>query len=285
MVRRTPLLRVISISLLTIAVFSSSAGASAQTSEKGPVVVELFTSEGCSSCPPADRMLALLQQQHTWNGTELILLGEHVDYWNRLGWKDRFSSGAFTARQTEYARASGSEVYTPEAVVDGEPNVVANDAGALEHAINKAVNHAKPARVTLAWSKAGNLQVLVENGGTGNAVLLFVTEDNLNTEVKAGENGGTTLHHAAVVREMRRIGNTKAGQFQADLPVRFNPDWQRKEVRVIVLVQQDNGAGKIVGAAALRPADETPQRRSQHREAARDNTRVARLAPVQQLSR
>lgn len=240
--------------VLTLAVIVSAAILNAQTATHGPVVIELFTSEGCSSCPPVDRVLAQLQQQHTWNGAELIVLGEHVDYWNQLGWKDRFSSHAFTERQQEYAQGSHSEVFTPEIVLDGQPNLSGKDSASFQRALTDSANQAKPAQVSMAWSNAQQLHVEVENGGKGNAVLLFVTEDNLTTSVKAGENGGTTLHHAAVVREMRKIGKTKDGHLQSDVVLKIDPEWQRNALHVIVLVQQDNGAGKIVGAAALKPA-------------------------------
>jgi len=240
--------------VLTLAVFGWATVLSAQTPTHGPVVVELFTSEGCSSCPPVDRMLAQLQEQHTWNGAELIVLGEHVDYWNHLGWKDRFSSHAFTERQQEYAQASHSEVYTPEVVLDGQPNLSGKDSASFQRALTDSASQAMPAQVSIAWTNPQQLHVDVENGGKGNTVLLFVTEDNLTTSVKAGENGGTTLHHAAVVREMRKIGKTKDGHWQSDVVLKIDPKWQRNALHVIVLVQQDNGAGKIVGAAALKPA-------------------------------
>ncbi len=248
--------RGVSAAFLIVATFLFALGAIAQDTAKGPVVVELFTSEGCSSCPPVDHMLGELQKQHTWNGAELIVLGEHVDYWNQLGWKDRFSSHTFTERQTAYAQETGSEVFTPELVVDGQPKLVNNkDPNSFQRAIESSAQAAMPARVTLTASTPEQLHVAVENGGKGDAVLLFITQDDLSTSVKAGENGGTTLHHTAVVREMRRIGKTKAGQFQADVPLKIDPEWQRNALRVIVLVQQDNGAGKIVGAAALRPQE------------------------------
>lgn len=247
------MLRRFGLFVLTLAVLGSAAVLHAQTSTHGPVVIELFTSEGCSSCPPVDRVLAQLQEQHTWNGAELIVLGEHVDYWNQLGWKDRFSSHAYTERQQEYAQVGRSEVFTPEIVLDGQPNLAGKDSASFQRALTDSANQAKPAQVSMAWSNPQQLHVAVENGGKGNAVLLFVTEDNLTTSVKAGENGGTTLHHAAVVREMRKIGKTKGGQFESDVAVKIDPEWQRGALHVIVLVQQDGGSGKIVGAAAVKP--------------------------------
>jgi len=226
----------------------------AQTSTPGPVVIELFTSEGCSSCPPADKMLAQMQAQHMDGDAELILLGEHVDYWNQLGWKDRFSSRSFTARQQEYARLSQTEVYTPELVIDGQPSAN-NDYHSILRSIDASSKRPKPAQVSLEPAGANQLKVSVDDGGKNNAVLLFITEDNLTTQVKTGENGGTTLHHAAVVREMRTLGKTKNGSFRDTVAIKWDPEWQPNALRFIVLVQEANGAGKVLGAAEVQPKD------------------------------
>jgi hypothetical protein len=220
------------------------------TSRRGPVVVELFTSEGCSSCPPADRLLARLQKQRSLGGTELILLGEHVDYWNDLGWKDRFSQHSFTERQQQYASALPAQVYTPQMVVNGHIDVAGNDEAAVERAIASEGKNDKPIQVSAEWIASDQLNVRVQGAATGADVLLFVTEDDLSTEVRSGENGGVTLHHAAVVRDERLLGQIRNGMFQQSVTVKWNPEWQRKSLRTIVLVQQRAG-GKILGAAAL----------------------------------
>jgi hypothetical protein len=216
-----------------------------------PVVIELFTSEGCSSCPPADRLLSDLQQQHTRDNAELILLGEHVDYWNNLGWKDRFSSGDFTDRQREYATSLGlPSAYTPQMVVDGHIDVLGNDQHSLEGAIGRAASTPKPARVALKWSAPNLLNVSVDNAAKGR-ILLAITEDNLSTQVGAGENGGTTLRHAAVVRQLQSLGTTKDGKYQNEVKLNWSPDWKRDNTRVIVLVQLADS--QVVGAASLKP--------------------------------
>ena len=216
-----------------------------------PVVVELFTSEGCSSCPPADRLLAELQQQHTLDNAELILLGEHVDYWNELGWKDRFSSADFTERQRQYARSIGLDSpYTPQAVVDGHVDVLGSDPSKLKRAIRRAAGEPKPAQVELKWAGSNRLQVSVTNAEKAR-VLLAITEDDLTTAVGGGENGGHTLHHSAVVRELRDLGQAKNGTFQKEIGVDWRPDWKRANSRVAVLVQLGNG--QVLGAASLKP--------------------------------
>jgi hypothetical protein len=216
-----------------------------------PVVVELFTSEGCSSCPPADRLLGELQQQHTLKNAELILLGEHVDYWNELGWKDRFSSAEFTERQRQYASSLRLEsAYTPQAVVDGRFDVVGNDQSGLERAIVRAASSPKPAQVSLSWSEEKLLHVAAANAFDSH-VLLAVTEDDLSTQVGAGENGGRTLRHAAVVRELRDLGATKNGEFQTEVKLDWRPEWKKSNSHVVVLVQTANR--QLVGAASVNP--------------------------------
>ncbi len=216
-----------------------------------PVVIELFTSEGCSSCPPADRLLAELQQRHTLDNAELLLLGEHVDYWNGFGWKDRYSSADFTERQRQYTHELGLEsAYTPQAVIDGRVDVVGNDQRGLERAILKAASAPKPASVSLRWIDAGLLSVQVRNASSVR-VLLAVTEDGLTTQVGGGENGGRTLRHAAVVRELRDLGLAKGGRFTKDVRLNWRPEWKRENSHVIVIAQQ--ATGQVVGAASLKP--------------------------------
>ena len=215
-----------------------------------PVVVELFTSEGCSSCPPADKLFIQLQQQHTLDNAELILLGEHVDYWNGLGWKDRFSSSVFTERQKQYVRTMRlSSAYTPQAVVDGHIDVLGSDEGDVEKAIARAAGSPKPAQVAVSWTSPELLRVSVTNAPSAR-VLLAITEDGLTTQVDAGENGGRTLRHAAVVRELREIGVTKSGSYDSAVKVNLRPEWNAGNSRAIVLVQPENG--QILGAAALK---------------------------------
>jgi len=224
----------------------------AQSNAGGPVVVELFTSEGCSSCPPADKVLAYLDQQHSVDGAPLIALEEHVDYWDGKGWNDRFSQHALTARQTDYAH--GAEIFTPQLIVDGRSNDPVKDNATLNQQIAEDAKKPKPASVSLAWAGKDQLTVTVEHGPSAD-VFLFVTEDGLSTVVKGGENKGTTLQHTAVVREMRHLGKTaKDGGFHQTVDLKPKSEWQTKSLHYIVLVQEKHGAGPIVGAAELQPA-------------------------------
>ncbi|HZQ92269.1 MAG TPA: DUF1223 domain-containing protein [Terriglobales bacterium] len=224
--------------------------AAAQSGPRVPVVVELFTSEGCSDCPPADALLLELQQKQPVSGVEIIPLELHVDYWNELGWPDRFSSAAMTARQQEYSRRFGlRSVYTPQMVVDGHDEFVGSDS---RLALQKIAGAARGSKLNVALARdADGVQVEVSGtaGATGD-VLLAITEDNLASSVGAGENRGRQLRHTAVVRDLRLLGNARDGHFSARPALKLNPEWRRQNLRAVVFVQQPN-FGPILGAAAL----------------------------------
>jgi len=217
------------------------------------VLVELFTSEGCSSCPPADALLARLRQELAGKDVEVVPLGFHVDYWNSLGWKDRFSSADFSHRQELYARSLGVDgPYTPQMIVDGTVEFVGNNAGEAQRAILEAASQNPAAEVAITLKPAGRISIQVKSPGAGaNAeVVLAITEDNLSTHVGAGENSGRELRHAAVVRELRRLGPLKDGAFQAEVPLTMGKDWKRGDLRAVAFVQQGD-AGKVLGAASV----------------------------------
>src|SRR5271166_3223640 len=227
---------------------SSVSGAWAQT----PVVVELFTSEGCSSCPPADALLVKLSHENPPGPAKLILLGEHVDYWNYIGWTDRFSSATFSERQSNYAnRFHLGSVYTPQMVIDGHLQTVGNGAAEVYRDISKAGAEPKPAKVALRWEPQQKLNIAVQTPASGRAkVLLAITEDGLSTSVGGGENGGRTLQHAAVVRQLRELGTANNGQFETSVDASLHSDWNPAKLKAVVLVQE-TGNGKILGAASL----------------------------------
>ena len=138
------------IAILLIAlVFSVKNGAQPTSGQRTPVLVELFTSEGCSSCPPADKLLIQLKQNQPVAGAEVIALGQHVDYWNSIGWADRFSSPQFSARQQQYADRLNDGPYTPQMVVDGTTSVVGNDSNEVSRTIARAAAKSKPVLVEL----------------------------------------------------------------------------------------------------------------------------------------
>jgi len=236
---------------------------SAAGTTRTPVVVELFTSEGCSSCPPADNLLLRMAEQQPIENAEMIALEEHVDYWNELGWVDPFSSREWTARQRVYAGVLGNgNVYTPQMVVDGKTEFVGSQTRKAWEAVEQAAARQK-ARVTLrqgnsADSGTGNLSVTItklpETAGRDTAeVWLAITETGLHSVVKRGENAGEDLHHAAVVRSIRKIGEAKAGDqtsFSGDATVSLRAEWKRENLRAVVFVQEKKGR-RMLGAAAV----------------------------------
>ena len=184
------------------------------------VVAELFTSEGCSSCPPADALLMRLAHEQFVPGVRVLALGEHVDYWDRLGWRDPFSSPGFSNRQSEYeARVfhSGS-VYTPQLVIDGRFQEVGSDVNAVRRAIARAAQDAKAEVVVTAQpDDAGHVRVQVQVSTPPGAVIgeradviVALTEDQLTSDVQRGENRGRLLKHGAVVRSLTALGSLTA---------------------------------------------------------------------------
>jgi hypothetical protein len=229
----------------------------ARTAEPGAVrkavVVELFTSEGCSSCPPADELLGHLRQDLSAKNIEIIPLGFHVDYWNSLGWKDRFSSAAFSQRQERYARSLGVDgPYTPQMVVDGASQFVGSDSGEARRAISQAASQPELAGVKIAAAGTDQvtIQVKAPSSATDGYVMMAITEDNLTTQVGSGENGGHILRHAAVVRELRQLGRLHSGAFEATVPLNLDKGWKRQDLRAVAFVQE-GPSGRIEGAASV----------------------------------
>jgi hypothetical protein len=234
---------------------------------RSPVIVELFTSEGCSSCPPADAVLAQLQQTQPVAGAEVIALGEHVDYWNYIGWSDPFSSAAFSARQETFAKAFGQQenVYTPQMIVDGQTEFNGSAMNKALEAIAKAARSPKadvriviPETKTQKDNQKVRLKVSVKNVPPANQgdvaeVILALTEDNLLSNVSRGENSGRKLAHTAVVREMRSLGRvdqaTKA--FDSETTVTIAKGWKRDDLRVVVFAQE-RAHRRVLGAASIK---------------------------------
>ena len=224
-----------------------------------PVLVELFTSEGCSSCPPADEVLARLEQTQPVAGVEVIALSEHVDYWNRLGWADPFSSPIFSERQGRYADAFGRDgVYTPQMVVDGRAEFVGSNMSRARDAIARA---ARLPKATIHLTRNGGAQGdvipltvkiegLPETSGDTVEVLLAVTESGLRTDVPRGENAGRKLSHAAVVRKLEVIGSVKGANFTDAPVVRMEKGWKRDRLRAVIFAQE-RGSRKVIGAAMI----------------------------------
>lgn len=227
----------------------------AEGNGRTPVIVELFTSEGCSDCPPADTLLGRLAQSQPIAGAQLIALEEHVDYWDRLGWKDPFSAAVFTARQEQYARVFNQDSsYTPEMVVNGQAGFVGSDASRAQREIVRAMQGPR-ASVSLTRRDPNTLSVRVTNLPAHETadVLAIIAEDNLTIDVRRGENSGRQLTHWSVVRSLVSLGRfepKKADTFEAEAKLSLAPEWKRENLHVVVLVQGRNTL-RILGAATL----------------------------------
>lgn len=248
----------------------NAAGAHAsaiQTTAPAAVLVELFTSEGCSSCPPADTLLTKLEQTQPVKGAMVITLSEHVDYWNRLGWKDPFSSADFSRRQGEYARALKLEdVYTPQMIVDGAIEFVGGRADKALKAIADAARLPKAKigvsadaamKVTAPDSVSLKIQAeLAPDQPTGASrtgtvdVMLAIAESRLSSKVSRGENSGRELLHSSVTRKLTKIGSMEGSSFSAEPTVRLDSNWKRADLKVVIFLQE-RSSRRVLGAAAI----------------------------------
>jgi len=210
---------------------------------EGPVVLELFTSQGCSSCPPADRYLAQLARAGQASGRAIVPLSFHVDYWNDLGWADPYSQPAWTERQRQYARALGDDrVYTPEIVVGGAAGMVGSHAQKVAAAIAAAPRPALLA-ASAVWDKA---QVEITAAAPADAdVLVAVWEEARTIAVTRGENAGEQLTNYRVVRRLERVA--AAGQ-RGTARIALDPTW--KGTGAVAFAQR---ADKRIVASALLP--------------------------------
>jgi hypothetical protein len=222
------------------------------------ILVELFTSEGCSSCPPADELLRKLDAQQTANGRQIVVLGEHVDYWDGTGWRDRFSSRDYTDRQQEYARRFGtSGPYTPQMVVDGRREFVGNSARLLQAALMESASQSKASlQISVEQIDAPELLVKVDAGplpsGSKHADLYIAIADNIDeTQVGGGENSGRRLLHAAVLRSLQKVGKLGPEGGQKEVKLRIPKSEKLQNVRVVAFLQEGSNRA-VLGAAVKR---------------------------------
>jgi hypothetical protein len=228
-----------------------------------PILVELFTSEGCSSCPPADALLKTMDTSQPVPGAQLIVLSEHVDYWDHDGWKDPNSSSALTERQIAYVRALAlKEPYTPQIIVDGTSELRANDQQQAGKVLQEASAASKvPVRIDEVTVEAGNPAVIrahVEADGTSDKrsadVYVAVALNRVESQVSRGENSGRQLTHVAVVLQLTKIGKIQKGKtFEETVQLKLKPGTDPKNIRLVAFVQEP-GPGKVLGAALRMPA-------------------------------
>jgi len=228
-----------------------------------PVLIELFTSEGCSSCPPADIILQRLDAYQPIPGAQLIVLSEHVTYWDHDGWKDPNSSPALTDRQTSYEAGLGEkEVFTPQLVVDGTQELRLADPQQMEALLNKAAAAPKlPIHIGEITIDAANPPVLrahietdVNPDKHSGDVFVAIALDHVESQVLKGENGGKHLVHVAVVQQLTKVGKLSKGKnFAQDVQLKLAPGTDPKNIRLVAFIQEP-GPGRLLGAAQRKPA-------------------------------
>lgn len=236
-------------------------------SSRTPVLVELFTSEGCSSCPPADSILQKLVEKQPIANADVIAIEEHVDYWNHDGWIDPFSSAEWTDRQMVYSpQTKDTGPYTPEMVVDGKASFNGSDPAKAVQSIEASAAKRK-AEISIspegpADKNAREFSVTVGKldspaPGDSAEVWLAITEDGLHSSVNAGENAGHALTHMATLRTLHKIGlsdpNAAQNSYTGRTRVKFDSHWNAANLHVIVFVQEKKSRA-ILGVASAKLA-------------------------------
>lgn len=244
-------------------VFTTVAARAKDSAPHAPVLIELFTSEGCFSCPPADDLLARLEEQQPVAGVEIVALEEHVDYWNQLGWVDPFSSEQWTERQQAYAASRNSEsVYTPQIVVNGRSELVGGRSHDVVQTIAASVSQLQT-EVSLAplpYEKRDRVQFKVSVGKVAGAasadtaeVWIGISEKGLHSSVSRGENAGHDLHHASVLRLLRKLGTADKNStpsFTAQPELKLDSSWNHSNLRAIAFLQEKRSR-HMLGAVSL----------------------------------
>lgn len=240
-------------------------GSCPQTSgekSRQPVLVELFTSEGCSSCPPADALLKAWNGSHTADGRLIVALSEHVTYWNRLGWSDPNSQATFDARQNAYAeRFRLDGVYTPQVVVNGTEQMVGSSKTEILRALQRpTADTGVSVHILAAVQKQGVLRLSFSSSATVSGdIFAAVTDDVFQTDVKRGENAGRTLTHVAVARALVRVAPLSSNT-RADVELALPGNFKATGSHHVVLFAQAKGAGRVlsVDTTRLEPTDVQP---------------------------
>ncbi len=216
---------------------------------KGFAVIELFTSEGCSSCPPADELVEKIQKES--NNLPVYILSFHVDYWNRLGWKDVFSNAAYSKRQNQYAQwLNLQSVYTPQIVVNGRKEFIGSEEATLRNAIKSNLQKTPSVALSLNNLKINkdqvNLQYQIEGTVGKTSLLLALVQKSATTKVKGGENGGRTLSHVQIVRNLQTVDLNEKNIGSATVTI---PSTLNNQSLEVVAFLQNNSNGEILAAA------------------------------------
>jgi len=250
MINFTRLRTFVVLSAIVISLGLHGAGAQAPKSARKAVLIELFTSEGCSTCPRPMNYSAIFARKicrRTGYHSPCPPCG--LLEFPRM--EDRFSVADYTQRQQKYAQKFGlKDLYTPKMVVDGSAQVTGNDTPSVRQSISHAALRPQSAEIQIS-AAADKLLVSVKAAETAaGTVMLALTEDNLMTKVGAGENGGRELHHSAVVRKLQPLGQLQKGSFETSVPLKLRKDWKREDMRIVVFVEEPS-SGQIEGAAVL----------------------------------
>ncbi len=217
---------------------------------KGFAVVELFTSEGCSSCPPADDFIERLEKDNY--NKQIYILAYHVDYWDRLGWKDRFSDHAYSTRQQQYARLLNlPNIYTPQVIVNGRNEFVGSDEGPILQAIGTGLSHGAPSDLTLSARIEGDKIIVdykVAGEGKKSELVLALVQKSAQSNIKAGENSGRSLSHVQIVRSLFHANLTSNNN--ESIVLNLPKDFNEKGWELIGFVQRTTD-GRITAAARM----------------------------------
>jgi hypothetical protein len=237
--------------------------AGTQPGSAKPVLLELFTSEGCSSCPPADALVQQWAQSQPISGAQLIVLSEHVDYWNHDGWKDPYSSSSITDRQIGYVRAMKlKEPYTPQIIVDGSSEL----RGDQQQMVQTLEKDAGAPKISLRLDSVsadgktppdlkGHIDIEPSPEKHNADVYVAVALAHAESQVASGENSGKHLTHIDVVQEIKKVGKLdKNSHFSQDFQLKLQPGTDSSNVRVVAFVQEP-GPGRVLGAALWKPAN------------------------------
>jgi len=217
--------------------------------KKAFVLLELYTSEGCPTCPPADANLARLEREQPIAGTEIITLALHVDYWNSSRWRDEYSSPMFSRRQQIYAQAfKKNSNYTPQMIVDGQTEFIGNNIWKAQKAI---ADQTKIQKATIEINEAGDkFKVKISDVPTHqvSTIFLAITEDNLPSSRKFGGAADRKAEHISVVRELKSLGMLTAEQLNLELEtvLQIQPVWKKENLKLVVFVQE-NASRKMLG--------------------------------------
>ena len=253
-------LSLVGVFSITAWILARGSGSISEGKNPTPVLVELFTSEGCSSCPPADRFLEKLDRQPV-AGAEMIVLSEHVDYWDHIGWKDPYSAPFYSERQSIYGKRFGLDsVYTPQMVVDGSREFVGSNPVLADKAFAKALGVPKIS-VHLSLISADSSSGLLVHLDTGALepsfgaqeaeVQIAIALSRAESQVSSGENAGHRLAHVSVVRSLSKVGALRRGQgLSQDVHLNLGPVSESHNLRLIAFVQEPR-QGKVLGAALL----------------------------------